>query len=82
MKHNENLIDTLVEEAKFKQMPLYQAVAEYTDEHDIDPSMLLKELDANFIARIRESAIDNDPHLAKFNTRKTHKIDTSFFFGA
>lgn len=80
LKHNEDLINFLVEEARYKGLPLYQIVADYTDENDIEPDVLIKEFDDNFINRVRESAINNVPFLKQFNVKKIQKVDTSFFF--
>jgi len=63
MKANEKLMTELIETSKYEDIQLFEVVATYAKEHDIDPVELVKMFDKDFIYQIKASATINNQRL-------------------
>ena len=63
MKSNEYLMTELLETSKYEGIPLFEVVSTYAAENDIDPEELIKMFDADFMHRVKKSAMMNNERL-------------------
>lgn len=63
MKSSEQLMTELLETSMYEGIPLFEVVSTYAADNDIDPVELIKMFDADFIHRIKKSAVVNNERL-------------------
>lgn len=69
MKAKNVLMSDLLTASKYESTPLYETVANYANDNDIDPAELIKMFDENFIYMIKLSASENNHYLKKLEPK-------------
>lgn len=69
MKANTTLMAELITVSEYEATPLYEVVATYSHDNDIDPEELIKMFDTDFIYKIKSSAAATNQRLKNIDTK-------------